>query len=188
MIGLSLRNILLIFMIIGTFYSLFVFILADVVFIYDNPSVNAVEKLGIDIGVLLIASQGVMTDSIQKMASSQDDIAYSNFLFNRLIAGTVLSILWIYIFYIIFKKLPGLHKKSPLFLILLSLFVVSMLQVFAALAIFKMWIYPFQGFIDVMANGDVLVNYLNQTSILAQDINIPYFNQSVTGIGVPDKL
>jgi hypothetical protein len=163
MIGI--KAILLLVMILGTFSSLFLVIVKDALYLISSPTANATKQLMVDTGNLVLNSQIVIKDAVMSMKSGsyEDDPSYASYLFQRIVAGSLLTIVMIYIVYLVLTKFPIFHAIAPIYAILLSIIIIGLAQVVSAAIITKEIIYPYQGFVSILENKEIFIDYLNKT-------------------------
>lgn len=161
MIPLSFKTI---FLILATF-ALFFGILSSLSFhllkvIAEPFSAEAWKDFGIELAKVLVNSQREISRAVEEFKDVENE-EYANFLIARIIGASLISLSLVYFTYRVFRffvEAPSMSAK--ILMIILSFFVVYLIQLICTITIGEPEWIPYKGFIDLIAKREYIVNYL----------------------------
>lgn len=151
--------IILIFLGSGAFIYVLV---SDVILIVTNPSQwqENVGRLGHDSGALLLISQSSISSSINVLEENGDiEPTYRYWLNSQIMGGVAFTFLVVLIVFGMIKKIIRSETTSLmswLFIIFVTLLIVGVLQIVAALVVTGDVVYPFSGIVDLVTHMDTV--------------------------------
>lgn len=153
-----------------TFGAFFYTIVGDVILFATNPTSSHLYAIFFDSGVLVAASQWVIKNAIISLANGvgSSQPLYGDFLLRAIFAGTMLTLLMIVLVYFGISNTIGRHFKQGfmgwLGIVAVSVLIVGGIQVVATLGMTGDWIWPYEGFIELYKNGEVISDAFFETS------------------------
>ncbi len=142
-------------------------LLFGVVSIFVDP-VHAQEygqKLTRDLGMTLIASQEMISESVHELANTEEiSPTYAGYLIRQIVAGWAFT--WFLIFGV-FTALGFFYRKNKtefskwFLLFFLSVFIVGAIQVSTTFILTGQAVWPYMGFIDTWKNGEAILEAVN---------------------------
>jgi len=160
-ISLSFKSI---FLFLATF-ALFFGILSSLSFhllkvIAEPFSPETWKELGIELAKVLVNSQKELSRAIEEFKDVEND-EYANFLMARIIGASLISLSLVYFTYKFFRffvESPTVSTK--ILLIILSFFVVYLIQLICTILIGEPEWIPYKGFINLLTKREYIINYL----------------------------
>jgi len=143
------------------FFGIISTLIVDVLMIISAPfNPKAYENLALDLGKTVLNSQGIISEAV-KSFSEAESMEFRTYLLSRIAAGSLLTIGMIWIFYKImrwFCEAPSVSTK--LLLIIISIALVWFVGLFTSIFIGKLTWVPFQGWIDLARNREVIIQFI----------------------------
>jgi len=159
------------------FYGIISAMFFDLLLIATQPNMENLKKLAVDVGKTVFSSQEVIKESAIEFDEvyHKEDVAmqYKIYLFNRIIAGSLLSL---FILYVIYRGVSFFvpSSKTDLGARLLVIFITLLVFYGCTLAYLliiehKGLVPPFHGFIELGKHAEAIRAYLtssyNQTGV-----------------------
>ena len=156
------------------FFSLFAGIISglslDILRIIASPfDLNVYKQLLIDFAKIVFNSQNEIKVAVSEFKDASPE--YKQYLFSRIIAGTILTLFMIWIIYKAIRwgfETPSFSTK--VLIILVSILSVWFIGVIASVILGKPNFVPFSGWIELIKQREIIINYIIQTYEVNQSI------------------
>ncbi|RLJ10375.1 MAG: hypothetical protein DRP15_00035 [Candidatus Aenigmatarchaeota archaeon] len=153
------------------FYGVISAIVLDLVLLLSQPNMENFQKLVVDLGKTIFNSQEVIKESVTELDEVIDDesvaMQYKAFLFNRIIAGCLLSIVILYFIYrgisFFVPSVSGDLGAKLLVLVITFLIFYGCTLSYLILVEHKGLVMPFHGFVELVRKAEAVRTYLTAT-------------------------
>jgi len=157
------------------FFSLFAGIISglslDILRIIASPfDPNVYKLLAIDFAKIVFNSQNEIKVAVNEFEDA--DPSYRQYLLSKIIAGTILTLFMIWIIYKAIRwgfEAPSLSTK--ILIILVSILSVWFIGVIASVILGKPNFVPFSGWIELIKQREIIINYILQTYEIDKSLN-----------------
>ena len=159
---LSFKTLFTALAIFGLFLGILSSLSYDLLLIISNPTSGETWKYVVkDMAKMVSNSQQEISNSIREFKDANE--SYKNYLIARILAGSLVTLFLIYIFYRGIKFFFESPKPTDkIVIILISVLIVWFIGVLASYILGEINWMPFSGWVDLIKNKDVLVDYLLQ--------------------------
>jgi hypothetical protein len=131
----------------------------DILLLIGKPSIQSLQYVVKDLASIVTNSQGEISSAIKEFKTAEG--SYASFLIARIIGGTIITLFLIWLFYKgLTLFIPIVTNTDRIAVFLLSLFMVWVLGVLSSYLVGKPNWIPYSGFIDLIINKDILINYI----------------------------
>jgi len=155
------KSIFTILAIFSLFFGLIATLAYDLLLIIARPfNPEPWKVLALDIGRTVLNSQLVISDAVKEFATAES-FEYKTFLLSRIIAGSLLTLFLIWLFYKIqrwFVEAPSVSSK--ILIIITSVVLVWFVSIVAGIFLGRIEWIPFKGWIDLATHREEIIKFL----------------------------
>jgi len=154
-------------------------IIMDLLIIPSYPELG-IKLLAYDVAKTVFVSQAQISEAIKGFNTVNDPL-YNEYLFWRIIAGSLVTLSLIWLGYKVFSFIaPSVQTDlgSKLLVLIIVVGIIWAVCLLYSIATHQGWIWPFQGWIDLIKNAHIIRGYLAQR--YASKLN-ETLNQSIMG-------
>ena len=154
----------------GLFFGIISSLSYDILLIISQPLNKATwERLAIDFAKVVFNSQNEIKIAVSEFKDASPE--YRNYLVARIVGGSLLTLFMIWIIYKAIRwgfEAPSLSTK--ILIILVSILSVWFIGVIASVILGKPNFVPFSGWIELIKQREIIINYIIQTYEVNQSI------------------